>query len=145
MGECKAAGIIPTYRHHDTGIMWVAVVEKKGRIEILGGKVEPCDQQDAWSTAARETEEETNHVWTTIKELTLSPHMITGLYYLPNAKYTVFVLQVTRAHFDTPSDAFGDREVGGTCAARACKRAGPFPPFTPQVMLSAARAALKPE
>jgi hypothetical protein len=26
-------------------------------------------------------------------------------------------------------------QVGGTCAARACKRAGPFPPFTPQVML----------
>jgi hypothetical protein len=24
-------------------------------------------------------------------------------------------------------------EVGGTCAAPACKRAGPFPPFTPQV------------
>jgi hypothetical protein len=24
---------------------------------------------------------------------------------------------------------------GGTCAARACKRAGPFPPSTPQVML----------
>jgi N-glycosylase/DNA lyase len=36
-------------------------------------------------------------------------------------------------------------KVGGTCAARACKRAGPFPPSTPQVMLSAARAALKPE
>jgi DNA-directed RNA polymerase subunit A' len=35
-------------------------------------------------------------------------------------------------------------EVGGTCAARACKRAGPFPPSTPQVILSAARAALKP-
>jgi hypothetical protein len=29
-------------------------------------------------------------------------------------------------------------EVGGTCAARACKRAGPFPPFTPQDVLSAA-------
>jgi hypothetical protein len=26
-------------------------------------------------------------------------------------------------------------EVGGTCAARACKRAGPFPPSTPQVVL----------
>jgi hypothetical protein len=36
-------------------------------------------------------------------------------------------------------------EVGGTCAARACKRAGPFPPSTPQVMLLAARAALKSE
>jgi hypothetical protein len=35
-------------------------------------------------------------------------------------------------------------QVGETCAARACKRAGPFPPFTPQVVLSAARAALKP-
>jgi hypothetical protein len=35
----------------------------------------------------------------------------------------------------TPSD------VGGTCAARACKLAGPFPPFTPQDVLSAARAA----
>jgi hypothetical protein len=32
-------------------------------------------------------------------------------------------------------------EVGGTCAARACKLAGPFPPFTPQDVLSAARAA----
>jgi hypothetical protein len=32
--------------------------------------------------------------------------------------------------------------VGGTCAARACKLAGPFPPFTPQVIISAARAAL---
>jgi hypothetical protein len=31
--------------------------------------------------------------------------------------------------------------VGGTCAALACTRAGPFPPFTPQVVLSAARAA----
>jgi valyl-tRNA synthetase len=34
-------------------------------------------------------------------------------------------------------------QVGGTCAARACKLAGPFPPFTPQVIISAARAALK--
>jgi hypothetical protein len=25
-------------------------------------------------------------------------------------------------------------QVGGTCAARACKRASPFPPFTPQVI-----------
>jgi hypothetical protein len=30
---------------------------------------------------------------------------------------------------------------GGTCAARACKLAGPFPPSTPQDMLEAARAA----
>jgi hypothetical protein len=33
-------------------------------------------------------------------------------------------------------------KVGGTCAARACKRAGPFPPSTPQGVLLAARAAL---
>jgi hypothetical protein len=38
-------------------------------------------------------------------------------------------------------DNFFHARSGGTCASRACKRAGPFPPFTPQVMLSAARAA----
>jgi hypothetical protein len=37
-----------------------------------------------------------------------------------------------------------DQVRGGTCAARACKRAGPFPPSTPQVVLSAARAARIP-
>jgi hypothetical protein len=30
---------------------------------------------------------------------------------------------------------YQDYQVGGTCAARACKLAGPFPPSTPQVML----------
>jgi hypothetical protein len=35
-------------------------------------------------------------------------------------------------------------QVGGTCAARACKLASPFPPSTPQVVLSAARAARIP-
>jgi hypothetical protein len=43
-------------------------------------------------------------------------------------------------HYD-----FGYIQVGGTCAARACKRADPFPPFTPQVIISAARAALTPK
>jgi len=106
-GDFKAAGIVPTYCDPTTGNVSVAVVWKKGRVEILGGKVEACDQRDAWSTALREMGEETNHVW---GESTLGPHMITRLYYIANAKYMVFVLQVTRAHFDTPSDAFGERE-----------------------------------
>jgi hypothetical protein len=34
---------------------------------------------------------------------------------------------------------------GGTCAAHACKRADPFPPFTPQDSISAAQAAQMPQ
>jgi hypothetical protein len=49
------------------------------------------------------------------------------------------------ANFVAREADFAFCHVGGTCAARACKRAGPFPPFTPQDVLSAARAAQIPK
>jgi hypothetical protein len=47
------------------------------------------------------------------------------------------LLDLMALHYGNhPTKTRGDIfEVGGTCAARACKRAGPFPPSTPQVML----------
>jgi hypothetical protein len=60
----------------------------------------------------------------------------------PHALMEHVVHNVTRSSIDGIYEIA--YQVGGTCAARACKRAGPFPPSTPQDMFAAARAARIP-
>jgi hypothetical protein len=84
------------------------IIESDRGFEDIGGKID-TDDQDIFSAAAREIEEETNKkikIENTLERLKKAPYV-----YVPKSKYVIFLLEASDKEKRLTKDEFGEYEI----------------------------------
>lgn len=101
-----AAGVIIYKKVNNK--MKLLMAESRNRYEDIGGKIDPIDES-IYHAAAREIEEETNHI---IKSDDIIDRLKSANYvYVPNSKYIIFIVEANAEEKKLKKEDFGKMEL----------------------------------